>query len=124
MEKPLYANYVLKIVLTKFIGAQIKDVENEEGVLEECVCIPLKRNNLKKNPKNHVCTYLFMNKTAKVNQYGWTHYMKMKVDPVFLAKMKDLGIENPFIGNAKQKNYIQYHDAYNKQLVKVNYYNE
>ena len=39
-------NFVLKLVLTNFLGANISYVENEEGELEECVCIPLERNNL------------------------------------------------------------------------------
>lgn len=122
MEKIQYANYVLKLVLTKFIGARIADVENEDGVMEECVCIPLGRNNLKKNPNNHVSSYFFMTKTRTVSQYGWTHYLKMKLDPIFLKQMQSLGIENPFMGNAKQKSYIQYADAYNDKLVKAKDY--
>ena len=33
-----------------------------------------------------------------------------------------MGIENPFIGNAKAKSYIAFKDAYDKKLVKESDY--
>ena len=121
-KKEQYSQYVVKLSLTKFLGARICEVEDENGELEQCVCIPMGRNNLKKNPHGNVSVYLFMAKTSSANMYGWTHYLKMKLDPNFLKRMKDLGIENPFLGNAKSKSYITFKDAYDSKLVKASDY--
>ena len=121
-KKQQYANYVLKLSLTKFLGARVCDVENENGEMEQCVCIPLDRNNLKKNPNGHVSVYLFMAKTLTANLYGWTHYLKMKLDPNFIKKINELGLDNPFLGNAKLKSYVAFKDAYDNKFVKASDY--
>lgn len=121
-KKQQYANYVLKLSLTKFLGARVCDVENENGEMEQCVCIPLDRNNLKKNPNGHVSVYLFMAKTTVANIYGWTHYLKMKLDPNFIKKINELGLDNPFLGNAKLKSYVAFKDAYDNKFVKASDY--
>jgi hypothetical protein len=115
-------NYIVKFVLTNFIGCRIAQVENEDGDLEECVCIPLDRNNLKKNKKNQVSAYAFMNKSDVANMYGWTHYLKMKTDPAFVKRCDELGIKQPYLGNAKDSNYIIHKKAYQQKLVKTNDY--
>ena len=104
------------------MGARVCDVENENGEIEQCVCIPLDRNNLKKNPNGHVSVYLFMAKTTVASIYGWTHYLKMKLDPNFIKKINELGIDNPFLGNAKLKSYVAFKDAYDKKFVKASDY--
>lgn len=121
-KKQQYANYVLKLSLTKFLGARVCDVENEHGEMEQCVCIPLDRNNLKKNPNGNVSVYLFMAKTTVANIYGWTHYLKMKLDPNFIKKINELGLDNPFLGNAKLKSYVAFKDAYDNKFVKASDY--
>ena len=121
-KKQQYANYVLKLSLTKFLGARVCYVENENGEMEQCVCIPLDRNNLKKNPNGHVSVYLFMAKTLTANLYGWTHYLKMKLDPNFIKKINELGLDNPFLGNAKLKSYVAFKDAYDNKFVKASDY--
>lgn len=115
-------NYVLKVVLSNFLGARYADVENENGDLEECICIPLERNNLKKNRRNQVSAYMFMTQTQVANMFGWTHYLKMKVDPTFLKKMDDMGIKNPYLGNAKDSNYVVYSNEYKAKFVKAEDY--
>lgn len=112
-------NYILKFVLTNFHGSQIKMVENENGDLEECVCIPLERNDLKKNRKNQVTAYAFMTKAVFSNMYGWTHYLKQKVNPNFLKKLDSLGLSCAYIGNAKDSNYIVYDKEYKQKFVKI-----
>ncbi len=115
-------NYILKFVLTNFHGSQIKMVENENGDLEECVCIPLERNDLKKNKKNQVTAYAFMTKAIFSNAWGWTHYLKQKVNPNFLKKMGSLGISCAYLGNAKDSNYVVYSNEYKDRYVKVSDY--
>jgi hypothetical protein len=113
-------NYIVRVVLTAFYGASLQDVENENGDLERCVCIPIDRNNLKLNPKNNnVSAYFFMNQSSSPNQYGWTHYLKFKLDPNFLKQINELGLENKYCGNAKKGNYIVYKNEYKAKYVKV-----
>lgn len=115
-------NYILKLVLTNFLGARIQSVENENGDMEECVCIPLDRNDLKKNRRNQVSAHAFMTKTMVANMYGWTHYLKMKVNPNFLKRINELGYQCPYLGNAKDSNYIVYKNEYKQNFVKVDNY--
>ncbi len=115
-------NYILKLVLSNFHGAQIKMVENENGDLEECVCIPLERNDLKKNRKNQVTAYAFMTKSMVANMYGWTHYLKQKVNPNHLKKMDSLGLSTIYLGNGKDSNYVVYKNEYKAKFVKADDY--
>lgn len=117
MAKILKDTYVIKIILTKFFGASIQQVPNEEGVLEECVCIPIDRNNLKKNKKQQVTSYFFMSRRLVPDIYGWTHYLRMKCEPRFMKKMKDMGYEMPYFGNAKDKVEVIYKQDYQRKLV-------
>lgn len=121
-EKQQYSQYVIKLCLTQFIGARVMDVENEHGDMETCVCIPMDRNNLKKNPKGSVSAYIFMARMLSANRWGWTHWLKMKLDPTFLKRIRDLGMDNPFLGNAKLKSYVAFKDAYEEKLVKAKDY--
>lgn len=112
-------NYVVKIVLTNFIGARFAQVENEDGDFEECVCIPLDRNNLKKNRRNQTSAYAFMTVSQTPSEYGWTHYLKMKQDPNFIKKLNELGLNSPYLGNAKSSNYIVFKNEYKAKFVRV-----
>lgn len=112
-------NYVVKLVLTSFWGGRTQLVENENGDLEECVCIPLDRNDLKKNKRGQVTAYAFMTQATRANMYGWTHYLKPKVNPNFLKKLNEQGYANPYIGNAKKGNFIIYKNLYKDKFVKV-----
>lgn len=120
--KKLDCNYIVKFVLTNFLHTRIMKVENEDGELEECVCIPIDRNNLKKNRKNQVSAYAFMNETKTANMYGWTHYLQMKSDPNFLKKINSQGYKNVYLGNAKNGNYIIYKNEYQQKLVSAKDY--
>ena len=61
-----------------------------------------------------------MSLSSTPNQYGWTHYLKMKQDPNFVKKINALGLKSPYIGNAKKDNYIVYKKDYQAKYVKVN----
>lgn len=112
-------NYIVRLVLTSFFGARMHDVIDENGNMEECLCIPLKRNNLKKNAINgKVSAYFFMTQISTPSQYGWTHYLKMKCDPDWLKKQRELGWDLKFAGNAKRGNYVVHKNEYNAKFVK------
>lgn len=115
---PDYA--VMKFVLTSFFGAHIEDVMNEYGDMEKCVCIPLDRNELRVGSTGKVNAYAFVVKTMNANQYGWTHFLRLKSSPGFSQKMKDLGYKMPYIGNLKPSNRIAYKDEYKKAFVPKN----
>lgn len=101
---------VLRIVLTAFFGARIAEVEDENGNMEKCVCIPLDRNGLKVTKKHNVSAYAFVNKTINANRFGWTHYLKLKVATKLMQKMKGLGYEIPYIGNIKPASHAYWVD--------------
>lgn len=93
---------ILKFKLTNFIGAFVSEIENAEGNIEECVCIPLSRNNLKKTHDNTVSAYCFVNK-SKIPLDGWTHYIQMKSSMDFVKKINTEGYRLPYLGNIRQE---------------------
>lgn len=123
IEIPPYAQ--LKIVLTSFFGARVTDVMDENGNMERCVCIPLDRNDLREGKTGKVNAYAFVNKTRNANQYGWTHYIKLKTHPSHVEKMKGLGYDIPYIGNLRPSTLIAYNNKYKEstaQKVKIEDY--
>lgn len=116
-------NAILKFKLTNFFGAFVKEVEGLDGEMEECVCIPLEKNNLKKGNNNAVNAYCFVNKTNVVGLDGWTHYLQLKLASYFVEKMRNLGYKKmPYMGNMKANNYIVYNDTYKQKFVNVKDY--
>lgn len=103
---------VLKIVLTSFLGSRVEDVEDCEGNMEKCVCIPIDRNNLNVGQTGKVTAYAFVVKTRNANRFGWTHYLKMKAHPNFVKKVRELGYDVPYLGNIKPAEYISYNKNY------------
>lgn len=120
--KGKYHSYILRVVLTKFLGARIVDMENEVGELESHVCIPMTRNNLKASRKNDVSAYMFMTQSTIPDRFGWTHYLKQKTSTEHVKKMEELGYGVPYLGNAKEQNYIVYKEEYKQNFVKAKYY--
>lgn len=120
MAKGQIANYIIKFVLTNFFGSRVQMVEDENGEMEECVCIPLERNDLKKNKRGQVTSYFFMTKSDCASMYGWTHYLKQKVNPEFLKRMDEWGWKLQYMGNAKESNYVVYKKEYQQKFVKAN----
>lgn len=115
---------IAKITLTNFFGARTMMAYNDENVLEEGVFIPLEQNGLKKNPKGAVSCYAFVTKAQYPSYAGWTHYLKMKAHPTFLAKMDSLGMQLPYLGNFKNENYVVYKHEYKANYVKASDYGD
>lgn len=103
---------VLRFVLTAFFGAQVKDVENEYGDMEKCVCIPLDRNGLRETDKGTVSAYAYVNRSSVQSSVGWTHYLRPKVNKEWAKKMRDLGYEMPYIGSMKPSVPTFVHSGY------------
>lgn len=115
-------NYILRVILTKFFGARVEEMENEEGGIEPHVCIPMHRNNLKRNKNGDVSAYLFMTKSSIPDVFGWTHYLKLKTSTEHVKKMDSLGYKTPYMGNAKDSNIVMYKNEYNRKYVKASDY--
>lgn len=117
---------ILKIVLTSFLGSRIDTVLDEEGNEEKCVCIPIDRNNLHIGSTGKVSAYAFVVKTRNANRFGWTHYLKMKVNPDFVRRINNLGYQVPYLGNIKPAEFIVnkggYKDSLSGQKVKIEDY--
>lgn len=122
MSKGSFHSYIVRVILTRFFGARIVEMENEMGDIEPHVCIPMLRNNLKEGFKGSVSAYFFMTKSTIPDEYGWTHYLKPKVSTEHLRKMDELGYKTPYIGNAKEQNYIMFKNEYKQAFVKAKYY--
>ena len=124
--KDLPSNAILRVILTSFLGAHVSDVEGAEGVLEKCVCIPIEKNNLSIGPTGRVSAYMFVTKTRNANQYGWTHYLKLKAHTDFVRKMNALGYEMPYLGNIKPAKFVvnknSYYNSLSGKKVKVKDY--
>lgn len=108
---------ILKFKLTNFIGAFVSEIENAEGNIEECVCIPLSRNNLKKTHDNTVSAYCFVNQ-SKIPLDGWTHYIQLKSAVDFVKKLNAEGYRLPYLGNIKQESKEQVRYTFSKKFVK------
>lgn len=100
-------NYDLAIKLTNFFGARLMPIENEDGFLEECLVIPLERNGLKPSPSKNVYANVYMTKTLNGCIKGWTHYLRMKVNKPTYSKLKSLGYDIPYLGNAKPSSWSE-----------------
>jgi hypothetical protein len=120
----LKGNGIAKFTLTNFIDARVISVHDDDGNLEEGVFIPLDKNNLHKSPKGSVSAYAFVMKANFPSYDGWTHYLKLKVHPTFLAKLNDLGMAAPYLGNLKESNYIVYKNSYKDKFVKASDYGD
>lgn len=111
---------ILKFKLTNFLGAFVSEIENAEGNIEECVCIPLNRNNLKKTSNGTVSAYCFINQT-KIPLDGWTHYIQMKAALPFVKKINEQGYKLPYLGNIRKEASSTSYTTTNKTFVKNDY---
>lgn len=124
-EKSFYeTNHLAKIVLTNFFGAEVKNVETEDGHLEKCVVIPLDRNDLKVDRKGAVCAYAFVNKTVLSSKFNWSHYMQLKASRDFVKKINALGYKTPYLGNIKDATYTVNSKARKPTFIKASDYEQ
>lgn len=120
LSKSMFA----QICLTAFFGARVQSVENEDGEMEECVCIPIDRNELYRGYNGRVYASAFVNETNVASSRNWTHYLTMKASSGFVKKMTSLGYKMPFLGNLKKANYVvkKKNEDSSKRRVKISGY--
>lgn len=91
-------NYFMSFKLTNFFGSRVERLENEDGDVEECVVIPLKRNGLKVSEANNA-VYVNAFVTAKSMKHDKkTHYITQYCVKDHLANLRELGYESPRLG--------------------------
>lgn len=91
-------DYCMMFKLTNFIGSRVEVLENEDGVREESVIIPIDRNNLRKTNKNHVYCVAFVNQAHKDIGYNATHNIVQKFPYEIVKKLKRLGYKSIYLG--------------------------
>lgn len=95
-----YPRYLINMNLTHFLGAYIKEMENEGGNIEKYVCIPMNRNNINVF-KSDAYVNLTMNEKNTAMDNGWTHSISVYMPKDVIEKLSLMGYKPPFIGKAK-----------------------
>lgn len=106
------SDFLLQFNLTDFFGAEVIEHENEDGMMEEGVFIPLKRNDLKVFKDGRVTAWAFVNRVLTHTHYGWSHFLLMKASREFVAEIRSLGYQMPCLGNMRKSNWIMNDRAY------------
>ena len=106
------SDYLMQFNLTDFFGAEVIEHENEDGIMERGVFIPLKRNELKESKHGKVSAWAFVNRVLTNPEYGWSHYIMMKASREFVKETRDLGYRMPCLGHMRTSNWIINERAY------------
>lgn len=112
------SNYTVQLKLSNYIGAKIMDIENDEGFIEPCLVIPIDTNDLSVSKNKDVYATMFMTRTVNGNLKGWTHYLRMKAGRERYNKLKSLGYDMPYLGNAKPSSWVENLKAMTNSKVK------
>lgn len=100
------SNYNLRIKLTKFLGSRIIDVEDEDGILEKGVFIPLNMNGLHITKKGNVNAYAYVMERVGIAIDGSSHYIRLSVPKDSLISINKLGYDLPYIGELTPIDHI------------------
>lgn len=99
------ATYEATFYLSNFFGAREVLLEDENGEMEVCLCIPIERNALvKSNYSDGIMTYGFVQEMDFPSQ-GFTHWIRQKTNPAHYADLKSRGMSSPIIGKMKPTNF-------------------
>ena len=99
-------NYTMNINLSKFIDARIVESEDNNGVVEQGIFIPIEKNNLT-NYRNNIYLIAFVTEKMYDTGDGKSHYIKLKTTKEHVKKLNDLGYETPYLGSLKQQKGFQ-----------------
>lgn len=98
-------NYEMRVKLSNFIDARIVEQEDDNGVMEKGIFIPIEKNALYVN--DHKCVYFSAFVTEKISNTGdnASHYIKQKTNKEHIATLNSLGYKAPNLGSMWEKNY-------------------
>lgn len=119
-------NYELRVKLSNFIDSRIIEQEDDNGVTEKGIFIPIEKNALYVN--DHKCVYFSAFVTEKMSNTGdnATHYVKQKTNKQHLAMLDSLGYKTPNLGSMYASSYkprfqdARFRDARGGVRVKIN----
>lgn len=118
-------NYEMRLKLTKFVGSRIIEDEDENGVMERGVFIPIEKNCLFETEKGDIMVSAFVNEnmlTPYGNKNGISHIIRQKSHPNHVQKLKDLGYKGALLlGTMFLSNpaYNRYNKQASGQRVKI-----
>lgn len=116
----MFKNYTLRILLTNFLGSRVMDIENQDGIMERGVFIPLDINGLHETDRGNVAFYAFVTERMTACIDGSSHYVKLKMNADSLKRINEMGYETPYIGNMRPSNIKpSYQTDYIKNVAKV-----
>lgn len=95
-----FQRFMINVNLTHFIGAQIRELENDHGRTEKYVCIPMQANGIKQF-KNDAYINLSMFESNRPLDNGWTHAVSVFMVKDMIDKLRLQGYKPPFIGKGK-----------------------
>lgn len=98
-------NYEMRVKLSNFIDSRIVEQEDDNGVMEKGIFIPIEKNALYVN--DHKCVYFSAFVTEKISNTGdgASHYIKQKTNKEHIATLNSLGYKAPNLGSMWEKNY-------------------
>ena len=96
--------YKGSINLCKFLDARVIVDEDDNGIAEKGIFIPIEKNNLYTRDGN-VYLSLFIFPTIKAKFKAVSHFITQYVSASHYDKLKSLGYRAPFLG------YMKFHDS-------------
>lgn len=106
-------NYLAKLKLSNYINSRVIEVENDDGVTEKGIFIPIEMNALFLTPRNQVISWVFVNEKLHDTGDGYSHYLRLKSDKRHVEYLKSLGYDVPYLGNMKTSTFeTKYHQKY------------
>ena len=90
-------NYEMRMKLTKFLGSRIIENEDENGLMERGVFIPIDKNCLFETETGDVLVAAFVNEnmlSPQGNKNNVSHVIKQKTNAKHAQKLKDLGYKS------------------------------
>jgi hypothetical protein len=116
------SNYLAKFKLSNYINSRVVEIENDDGVMEKGIFIPIEINGLTLTPRNQVISWMFVNEKLHETCDGYSHYIKMKTNHKHVEELDRMGYSVPYVGSMKSSEYVtQYHKKmynYNSTRVK------
>lgn len=95
-------NYFLKLKLTNYINARIVEIENDDGIMEKGVFIPIDINGLYVTKDKSVYSTAFATQKTVMGTHISTHYIRHKMTKEQVEKLKEYGYTPPYIGNLRR----------------------
>ena len=112
-------NFLAKFKLSGFLNSRVMDIENDDGVMEKGIFIPIEMNELYVTPNNQVIAWLFVNERVHDTGDGYSHYIKLKLSKKHIDYLRELGYDSPYVGLMKSSKYFGNNFRKNNKNVKV-----